>query len=132
MDQQKRIPSVANGRTRPSGLACKVLLALCGSRLGKNTRGGTIIVGALNLGGSIRVDSECNQYRRTRHRQKGLDVTDAGRRAPTVEMTCLTISEPGSASSCTRAPLTLFSRRWCRKADCLQIAVDRRGLQSNV
>jgi ATP-dependent Lon protease len=28
-------------------------VALCGSLLGKNTRGGTIVVGALNLGGSI-------------------------------------------------------------------------------
>jgi ATP-dependent Lon protease len=30
-----------------------VLIALCGSLLGRNTRGGTITVGALNLGGSI-------------------------------------------------------------------------------
>jgi ATP-dependent Lon protease len=30
-----------------------VLVALCGSLLGKNTRGGTIIAGSLNLGGSI-------------------------------------------------------------------------------
>ena len=30
-----------------------MLVALCGSLLGKNTRGGTIIVGSLNLGGSI-------------------------------------------------------------------------------
>jgi ATP-dependent Lon protease len=30
-----------------------VLIALCGSLLGRNTRGGTIIVGPLNLGGSI-------------------------------------------------------------------------------
>ena len=36
-----------------SGLGLPVLIALCGSLLGKNTRGGTIIVGALNLGGSI-------------------------------------------------------------------------------
>jgi ATP-dependent Lon protease len=36
-----------------SGLGLPVLVALCGSLLGKNTRGGTIIVGALNLGGSI-------------------------------------------------------------------------------
>lgn len=36
-----------------SGLGLPVLAALCGSLLGKNTRGGTIIVGALNLGGSI-------------------------------------------------------------------------------
>ena len=36
-----------------SGLALPVLVALCGSLLGKNTRGGTVIVGALNLGGSI-------------------------------------------------------------------------------
>lgn len=35
------------------GLGLPVLIALCGSLLGRNTRGGTIIVGALNLGGSI-------------------------------------------------------------------------------
>ena len=36
-----------------AGLGLAVLVALCGSLLGKNTRGGTIVVGALNLGGSI-------------------------------------------------------------------------------
>jgi ATP-dependent Lon protease len=36
-----------------TGLGLPVLTALCGSLLGKNTRGGTIVVGALNLGGSI-------------------------------------------------------------------------------
>ncbi len=35
-----------------TGLGLPVLVALCGSLLGKNTRGGTIVVGALNLGGS--------------------------------------------------------------------------------
>jgi ATP-dependent Lon protease len=35
------------------GLGLPVLMALCGSLLGRNTRGGTIVVGALNLGGSI-------------------------------------------------------------------------------
>jgi predicted ATP-dependent Lon-type protease len=30
-----------------------VLVALCGSVLGRNTKGGTIVVGALNLGGPI-------------------------------------------------------------------------------
>ncbi len=34
-------------------LGLPVLVALCGSLLGKNTRGGTIIVGGLSLGGSI-------------------------------------------------------------------------------
>lgn len=37
------------------GLGLPVLVAFCGSLLGRNTRGGTIIVGALNLGGSIEV-----------------------------------------------------------------------------
>jgi ATP-dependent Lon protease len=36
-----------------SGVGLPVMVALCGSLLGKNTRGGTIIVGTLNLGGSI-------------------------------------------------------------------------------
>ena len=35
------------------GLGIPVLVAMCGAMLGKNTRGGTIVVGALNLGGSI-------------------------------------------------------------------------------
>jgi len=36
-----------------AGLGPPVLVSLCGALLGKNTRGGTIVVGALNLGGSI-------------------------------------------------------------------------------
>jgi ATP-dependent Lon protease len=36
-----------------SGLGLPVLVALCGALLGRNTRGGTVIVGALNLGGSV-------------------------------------------------------------------------------
>jgi ATP-dependent Lon protease len=36
-----------------SGLGLPVLVALCGSLLARNTRGGTIVAGALNLGGSI-------------------------------------------------------------------------------
>src|SRR5450631_188172 len=41
-----------------AGLGLPVLVAPCGSLLGKNTRGGSIVVGALNLGGSIRYDPE--------------------------------------------------------------------------
>jgi ATP-dependent Lon protease len=40
-----------------SGLGVPVLIALCGGLLGRNTRGGTIIVGELNLGGSIEMVS---------------------------------------------------------------------------
>ncbi len=36
-----------------AGLGVPVLVALCGGLLGRNTRGGAIVVGALNLGGSI-------------------------------------------------------------------------------
>jgi ATP-dependent Lon protease len=36
-----------------AGIGLPVLVALCGSPLARNTRGGTIIAGALNLGGSI-------------------------------------------------------------------------------
>lgn len=36
-----------------TGLALPVLVALCGSLLGKNTSGGIIVVGSLNLGGSV-------------------------------------------------------------------------------
>lgn len=35
------------------GVGLPVLVALCGAILGRNTRGGTIVVGALNLGGSV-------------------------------------------------------------------------------
>ena len=35
------------------GLGVPVVAALCGALLGRNTRGGTVIAGALNLGGSI-------------------------------------------------------------------------------
>ena len=35
------------------GLGVPVLVALCGALLGRNTRGGAIVAGALNLGGSI-------------------------------------------------------------------------------
>ena len=38
-----------------NGLGLAVLVALCGSLLGRNTRGGTIVVGSLNLGGSLDV-----------------------------------------------------------------------------
>ena len=36
-----------------AGLGLAVLVALCGALLARNTRGGTIVVGALNLGGSV-------------------------------------------------------------------------------
>jgi ATP-dependent Lon protease len=36
-----------------TGLGLAVLVAMCGSLLGRNTRGGTIVVGALDLGGSL-------------------------------------------------------------------------------
>ena len=36
-----------------AGLGLPVLVAFCGSLLGRNTRGGTIVVGSLNLGGSL-------------------------------------------------------------------------------
>jgi ATP-dependent Lon protease len=38
-----------------AGLGVPVLVALCGGLLGRNTRGSTVIVGALNLGGSVEV-----------------------------------------------------------------------------
>jgi ATP-dependent Lon protease len=36
-----------------NGVSLPVLVALCGALLGRNTRGGTIVVGEMNLGGSI-------------------------------------------------------------------------------
>lgn len=33
-----------------------VIVAMCGAMLGKNTRGGTVVAGALNLGGSIALE----------------------------------------------------------------------------
>ncbi len=68
-----------------AGLGLPVLVALCGSLLGKNTRGGTIIVGALNLGGSIEMIPNAVQHRRARHRQASADPADARRRAPAAE-----------------------------------------------
>ena len=47
--QMRAIDSDKSG----GGVGLPVLVALCGALLGRNTRGGTIIVGALNLGGSI-------------------------------------------------------------------------------
>jgi ATP-dependent Lon protease len=38
-----------------TGLGLPVLVALCGALLARNTRGGTIVAGALNLGGSIEI-----------------------------------------------------------------------------
>jgi ATP-dependent Lon protease len=38
-----------------TGLGLPVLVALCGALLARNTRGGTIIAGALNLGGSVEI-----------------------------------------------------------------------------
>ncbi|MCA3011284.1 MAG: protease Lon-related BREX system protein BrxL [Myxococcaceae bacterium] len=36
-----------------AGLGLPILVALCGALVGRNTRGGTIVVGELNLGGSV-------------------------------------------------------------------------------
>ncbi len=36
-----------------AGLGLPVLVAMCGALLGRNTRGGTILIGPLNLGGSF-------------------------------------------------------------------------------
>jgi ATP-dependent Lon protease len=47
--QMRAMDSDKNG----GGLGLPVLVALTGSLLGRNTRGGTIIAGSLNLGGSI-------------------------------------------------------------------------------
>ena len=48
-------PDAGDGRRQESGsgVGLPVLVALCGSMLGRNTRGGTIVVGTLNLGGSV-------------------------------------------------------------------------------
>lgn len=35
------------------GVGLPVLVAMCGALLGRNTRGGTVVVGSLNLGGSV-------------------------------------------------------------------------------
>src|SRR5439155_9112694 len=36
-----------------AGLGVSFLVGLCGALLSRNTRGGTVVAGALNLGGSI-------------------------------------------------------------------------------
>jgi ATP-dependent Lon protease len=47
--QMRAIDSDKTGQ----GLGLPVLVAFCGALLGRNSRGGTIVVGALNLGGSV-------------------------------------------------------------------------------
>jgi ATP-dependent Lon protease len=47
--QMRAIDSEKTG----AGIGLPVLVALCGALLGKNTRGGAIIAGSLNLGGSV-------------------------------------------------------------------------------
>ncbi len=44
-----------------TGLSLAVLVAMCGALLGRNTRGGTIVVGGLNLGGSIELVPNATQ-----------------------------------------------------------------------
>lgn len=47
--QMRAIDSDKTGQ----GLGLPVLVAFCGALLGRNSRGGTIVIGALNLGGSV-------------------------------------------------------------------------------
>lgn len=49
--QMRAIDSEKTG----AGLGLPALVALCGSLLGKNTRGGAIVAGSLNLGGSVEI-----------------------------------------------------------------------------
>jgi len=49
--QMRAIDSEKTG----AGIGLSVLVALCGALLGKNTRGGAIIAGSLNLGGSVEI-----------------------------------------------------------------------------
>jgi ATP-dependent Lon protease len=51
-----------NDKTR-IGLGIPVLVTLCGGLLGRNTRGGTMVAGALNLGGSIEMIPNCSSDR---------------------------------------------------------------------
>ena len=67
------------------GLGLAVLVALCGSLLGKNTRGGTIVVGALNLGGLIEMIPNAVQIAELAIDKTGADFADAGSSPPAVE-----------------------------------------------
>ena len=49
--QMRAIDSEKTG----AGLSLSALIAFCGSLLGKNTRGGAIVAGSLNLGGSVEI-----------------------------------------------------------------------------
>ncbi len=49
--QMRAIDSEKTG----AGLSLPALVALCGALLGKNTRGGAIVAGSLNLGGSVEI-----------------------------------------------------------------------------
>jgi len=60
-----------------AGLGVPTLVALCGGLLGRNTRGGTIVVGALNLGGSIEMVPNPIRIAVAGHRQTGSNIAHA-------------------------------------------------------
>jgi predicted ATP-dependent Lon-type protease len=103
-----------------AGLGVPVLVALCGGLLGRNTRGGTIVVGALNLGGSIEMipNTRCGSPSlQSTNRRKPCSCPY--RRAGS-SMTCRTICGRRSISNTTRMPPTPCSRRWWSSVTCAQ------------
>lgn len=69
-----------DGARSGEGLGMPVLAALCGAMLGRHARGGAVVPGALNLGGSVA--PRRGAYRRSRRRQGRPGPAAARIRAP--------------------------------------------------
>jgi ATP-dependent Lon protease len=68
-----------------AGLGLPVLVALCGALLARNTRGGTILVGALNLGGSVEMIPNAIRIAELAIDKASSDTAHACVRSPSVE-----------------------------------------------
>lgn len=93
------------------GLGLPVVIALCGSVLGRNTHGGTIVVGALNLGGSVEMVPNAVRIAELaidKQAQTLLMPVSARRQLNDLPEIC----GRASASSSTRTRPTPYSKRW--------------------
>ena len=88
-----------------AGLGLPVLVALCGSLLEKSTKGGLIVVGALNLGGSVEMIPNPVAVAELAV-EKGAQRCLCRSRRGSSSSTCPTIWRRGSASSSTLTPPT--------------------------
>jgi hypothetical protein len=65
-----------------AGLGLPVLVAMCGALLGRNTRGGTILIGPLNLGGSFEMIPNAQRIAELAVDKQAGHAPPAGRRPP--------------------------------------------------